>query len=329
MEPKNFQRLIVDNFKTVHQSLSDTASSIPWSDLWADGRTAALKVYSTGARAYTSTSQWVCGVDWAKHWTTAENIASLIADVCVIAYAAAKPLAIASYKATKAWVKKVDWLDVLEIMVVGFIHFVQGVYEAGVKTGQWVHGVNDALAREFVYLTGALERPAAAAPTAPVTTATEPQGNEEVQSSPKPSLQREVEEVREDMTSDPAVAQAYVDFDAYLDDADPDSINEVFTPSDEDQASNPFIDEAVNQMMEEVTEKDFNQYDDQLDVLNINLANNTFTKVEDSTCTPAQHPLYAQLESMTVKQLREVSGMYNKQIKKEDLINAAAIKLAC
>lgn len=328
MEPKKFKQLIVDNFKTVHQSLSDTTAAIPWSDLWADGRTAALKVYSTGSRAYTSTSQWVRGVDWAKHWTTAENVASLIADVSVIAYAAAKPLAIASYKATKAWVKKVDWLDVLEIMVVGFIHFVQGVYEAGVRTGQWVHGVNDALAREFVYLTGALERPAAASPTAPVTTATEPQGNEEVQSSPKPSLQREVEEVRGDMTSDPAVAQAYVDFDAYLDDADPGSINEVFIPSDEDQASNPFIEEAVNWMMNEVTEESAKHYCDRLDEVASKLDNSTFTKVEDSVCTPAQHPLYAQLESMTVKQLREVSGVYNKQVKKADLIHAAGMKLA-
>lgn len=344
MEPTNLKQLIVDNYKSVHQSVTEMANDIPWSDIWAKTRLNALKVYRSSSRLYTISSNWVRGVDWAKQWDTAQNVAALVAAISTVAYERAKPYVIQAYNFTKKWAKKIEWMEVLEIVLLGLNYLLKGAYAAGLWTGHAVYAMNDALAREFVYLTGALERPAPATPTTPTATNAnhpEHQGNARMEFI-IPAVFGEgdvdlgggwVMHVSNTKVVEQDVEPHYEEGDDQSLDALLDQITipviEDPQPSDEDQATNPFIEEIIDELMEQLTENSSNTTEDRPQKQNTEQAESDLQNSADSICKPSVHPTLVQLESLTVKQLREIAGIFNKQVKKEDLIQAAALTLAC
>lgn len=333
MKPTNLKQLMVDNYKSVHQSVVELTNEIPWSDIWAKTRLNALKVYRSSSRLYTLSSNWVRGIDWAKQWDNAQNVAALIAAISTVTYERSKPYVMQAYDFIKGWAKKIEWMEVLEIVLLGLQYLVKGTYGAGLWTGRFVYTLNDALAREFVYLTGALVRPAPAAPTDTSTDDHGDQGNESrgviipavlgeddidlgdgwSMTRPKivytqPPIDPELEEILDQITV-------------------PDT--EEFVASNEDQATNPFIEETIDALMEQFSESDGNEAKDQSQDQDTEESESDLQNSVDSICTPAVHPALLHLESMTVRQLREISGIFNKRTKKEDLIQAAALALAC
>jgi hypothetical protein len=57
--------------------------------------------------------------------------------------------------------EQIDWQEVATIVVLGIVTAVALTWEAGFRTGRFIHDLNDALAREWVAALGVLERPAA------------------------------------------------------------------------------------------------------------------------------------------------------------------------
>lgn len=62
---------------------------------------------------------------------------------------------------------QIDWREVTTIVVLGLVTAVALTWEAGYRTGRFVHQLNDAIAREWVAALGVLERPAAEIVPAP------------------------------------------------------------------------------------------------------------------------------------------------------------------
>ncbi len=69
---------------------------------------------------------------------------------------------------------QIDWQEVATIVVLGLVTAIALTWEAGFRTGRFIHDLNDALAREWVAALGVLERPAASTVEPAASTAAAP-----------------------------------------------------------------------------------------------------------------------------------------------------------
>ena len=253
-----------------------------------------------------------------------QDLAQRIKQIPANTYKGLKQVEWAQHYATlKGVVSQIDWVEVLKITVFGFLSVCRGVYLGGYYTGRFVHTSSQWLGHEMNYLMGNLHRPPAStdhlrgitemvadpAPLSPTST-TGPTGLEEVTFG-----------IRDQYSSEEA-----------------DTISLVVSPEVLEM-----IDEIATALHAEMSEQEQSAFsmvmDPELDPSTVEELVVALTpqplqgnpdKTVDSICSVAvMAPISNLVKGMTVRELKEISGVRSKKYKKDQLIVLAGAALAC